>query len=164
MHSTPDAPWGYDSWTHTEVIPKPPPIRWRWNIRVTDKPPHLQVLPGSGRTPAPESEITVQLTADQQVELTISGQDKYGNTVDINGDTVWTSSDESILSVTADTADPQRAIAAAVGPIGTASVTVSNDVNQDGTGDFQGSLAIDVIAGDIAEIEIAAGTPTDKTL
>ena len=102
----------------------------------------------------------MQLTADQQVELTISGQDRYGNTVDISGDVVWSSSDESIVQVTNDA--PGRATATAVGPTGTAAVTVSNDVNQDGTGDFQGSIAIDVVAGDIAEIEIAAGTPTDK--
>jgi hypothetical protein len=102
----------------------------------------------------------MQLTADQQVDLSITGEDAYGNPVDVSGDTVWTSSDESIVTLT--TIDPTHVTAVAVGPIGTAAVTVSNDVNQDGTGDFQGSLAIDVVAGDIAEIVVQAGTPTDK--
>lgn len=104
-----------------------------------------------------ESEITVQLTADQQVALSISGEDKYDNPVDITGETVWSSTDESIVTVTADASDPTKAIAAAVGPVGTAAVTVSNDVNSDGTGDFQGSIAIDVVAGEIAEIIINEG-------
>ena len=156
-----DAPYGYDVWTHTEVVPKPPPIVWRWRIGPISRK-QTQPPPGLPGTPATESEIIVQLTADQQVELTIQGQDRYGNPVDITGDTVWTSSDESIVQVTSD--DPMRATATAVGPIGTAAVTVSNDVNQDGTGDFQGSLAIDVVAGDIAEIEIQAAVPTDKPI
>lgn len=104
----------------------------------------------------------MQLTADQQVALTITGEDAYGNPVDISGDTVWSSSDESIVTVEPDTGDPTRAVAVAVGPAGTAAITVSNDVNADGSGDFQGSLAIDVVAGDIAEIVISTGEPTDK--
>jgi hypothetical protein len=157
----PDAPYGYDSWTHTEVIPKPPPTVWRWRIGpVRAKPPHLHVIPGFGRSPATESEITVQLTADQQVDLSISGQDRYGNLVDISGDVAWLSSDESIIQVTS--TDSEHATAVAVGPVGTASVTVTNDVNQDGSGDFQGSIAIDVVAGDVVEIEISASEPVDK--
>ena len=158
------APWGYDEYTHHEVIPKPPPVTWRWRIgpvRAKTFIPVPLIRRGTKQTPATGNEdITVQLTADQQVDLSISGQDKYGNPVDISGDTVWTSSDESIITVTS--TDPSTATATAVGPVGTAAVTVSNDVNQDGTGDFQGSLAIDVVAGEMAEIEITASTPTDK--
>src|SRR4051812_7883647 len=52
------APWGYDSWTHTEVIPKPPPIAYHWRIGpVRTK---LFQPPRAPRgTPATESEITV---------------------------------------------------------------------------------------------------------
>jgi hypothetical protein len=157
----PESPWGYDSWTHTEVVPKPPPRHLRWTVGPV-RPKRSHPSPGPPGSPPSESEFTVQLTADQQVDLSISGEDAYDNPVDISGDIVWTSSDPSIVTVTADTADAKRATAVAVGPIGTAAVTVSNDVNQDGTGDFQGSIAIDVVAGDIAEIVVTAGTPTDK--
>jgi hypothetical protein len=165
MESPTNAPWGYDVFTHTEVVPKLPPVVWRWRIGPVQPKTFIPVplfRRGTPRTPATGNEdITVQLTADQQVDLSITGQDRYGNPVDISGDTAWLSSDESIISVTPG-ADSSHATAVAVGPTGTASVTVTNDVNQDGTGDFQGSLAIDVVAGDIAEIEVQAGTPTDK--
>src|SRR5215472_4931635 len=130
-----EAPWGYDKWTHTQVIPKRPP--WRWRVGpVTQK--LSQPPPGPPGTPPTGSEaFTVQLTADQQVELSISGQDNYGNPVEITGNTQWKSSDE-------------------------AAVTVSNDVNNDGTGDYIGSLAVDVVAGVMKDIAVTAGTPTNK--
>lgn len=150
-------PWGYD--VHTEVIPKPPPILWTWRIgpvaAKVAQPPASDVKRFFKR-----GEVIVQLTADQQVELSITGEDRYGNPVDISGDVAWLSSDEAIVQVTS--ASPDRATATAVGPAGTASVTVTNDADRDGTGDFMGSLAIDVVAGEISEIAITAGTPTTK--
>lgn len=155
-----DAPWGYDVWTHTEVVPKPPPIRWRWTIGpVRPKNPHQHFFRTTKR-PFTESEIIVQLTADQQVELTVGAQDAYGNEVDITGaDVTWSSSDESIVSLDVDRDDETKATAVAVGPVGTASVTVSGGATQQ----YQGSLAIDVVAGDVTEIVVEAGTPTDKS-
>jgi len=169
------APYGYDvlTTTHVEVIPKPPPapepstrIHWRIGpVSVKLGTPPISAptfLPLSRVRSAAESEITVQLTADQQVALSISGEDRYDNPVDITGDIIWVSSDDSIIAVSVDPEDSTKATATAVGPVGTASVTVSNDVNQDGTGDFQGSIAIDVVAGQIAEIVINEGAITDK--
>jgi hypothetical protein len=148
-------PYGYI----VEVTPKPPPVVWTWTVGPV-RPKLTHPTPGAPGTPAQNERIIVQLTADQQVELSISGEDAYGNPVDVSGDTVWSSSDESIVNV--QSSDGTHATATAVGPIGTAAVTISNDVNHDGTGDFQGSLAIDVVAGNIAEITIAAGEPTTK--
>lgn len=154
-----NAPYGYDVSTHTEVTPRSAPVTYTWYIKIGPKqdfqPPENPV-----KRPFSKSEVTVQLTADQQVELSISGEDKYGNPVDISGDVVWVSSDESIIAVT--NSAPDKATASAVGPAGTASVTVTNDVDRDGTGDFMGSIAIDVVAGAIAEIAISAGEPTQK--
>lgn len=141
------------------VIPLPPPTRIVWRVVVrpkTSQPPVTTIKRTFQR-----SEVIVQLTADQQVDLTIEGQDKYGNPVDLTGDVLWVSSDESVVAVV--NSSPTGATAQAVGPVGTASVTVSNDVNQDGTGDFQGSIAIDVVAGEVAEIEVTAGDPYDKS-
>jgi hypothetical protein len=154
-----NAPWGYDSWTHTEVTPKPLPITWHWRIGPVKAKTSVP-SPSTNTSKFIPSEVTMQLTADQQVQLTISGEDRYGNQVDLSGDVVWLSSDESIIQVT--NQNSTSATAVAVGPAGTASVTVTNDVDQDGTGDFQGSIAIDVVAGDIAEIVISASEPTDK--
>jgi len=102
----------------------------------------------------------VQLTADQQVELSITGQDNYGNAVEITGNTQWTSSDETVVTLTVH--DPSHATAVAVGPVGSAAVKVTNDVDNDGTGDYLGSLAVDVVAGVMTEIAVVAGTPEDK--
>jgi len=159
-----DAPYGWDVFTHTEVIPKPGPTGWlHWTVGPVDhKPAGWGPQPaGPPSLPTTESEIIVQLTADQQVRLTVSGTDRYGNPVAITGDSVWLSSDETIIQVQPD-ADGASAVAVAVGPIGTASVTFTNDVNSDGTGDFIGSLAIDVVGGDMTEIVFDAGEPEDK--
>jgi hypothetical protein len=156
------APYGYDVYTHTEVVPKQAPIRWRWNIgpvTIKSSEPIPRQQPPV-RTFTQESEVNMQLTADQQVELSISGEDAYGNAVDISGDVAWTSSDESIVAVTQNSSD--KATAAAVGPVGNATVTVTNDVDSDGSGDFIGSIAINVVAGKMADIEVTAAEPTDK--
>jgi hypothetical protein len=155
-----EAPWGYDKWTHTQVIPKPPPIRWQWHIGpVTTKQNEPEPGP-PGNPPEGNEDIFMQLTADQQVELSISGQDNYGNPVNISGDTVWASSDESVVTVTVH--DPSHATAVAVGPTGSSAVTVTNDVDGDGTGDYFGSIALDVVAGKMTEIAVTAGEPTNK--
>lgn len=165
FHSMPE---GFDVWTHVCARPfQPPPddsIIVLWTIGpVRDKDSSLLTQHNRPSwVPQERPQIKMQLTADQQVDLSISGQDKYGNSVPIGGDTVWVSSDESLVQVTTDPGDPTRATAVAVGPAGTAAVTVTNDVDRDGTGDFMGSLAIDVVAGNLAEIDIAAGTPTTK--
>jgi len=155
-----EAPWGWDSYTHVEVIPKPPPTRWHWRIGpVTEK--LFKPEPGPpGHPPTGSEDVTVQLTADQQVELSITGQDNYGNPVEITGNTQWLSSDETIVTLTVH--DPSHATAVAVGPVGSAAVKVTNDVNNDGTGDYIGSLAVDVVAGVMTEIAVVAGTPEDK--
>jgi hypothetical protein len=155
-----EAPWGYDKWTHVEVIPKPPPIKWKWYLGPVI-PKQYQPDPGPpGNPPTGNEEITVQLTADQQVELSITGEDNYGNPVTIAGNTQWATSDETIVAVNIH--DPSHATAVAVGPVGSAAVTVTNDVDQDGTGDYFGSLAIDVVAGVMTEITVVAAEPTDK--
>jgi hypothetical protein len=160
------APFGWDVWTHTEVVPKPDPhaITIHWAIGpVTMKPADFVASPATPATELQESEITLQLTADQMVGLSVSGTDKYGNPVDISGDAVWQSSDTSIILVKQDkSANPTSCYAIAAGPTGTASVTYTNDANNDGSGDFIGSIAIDVVAGTMAEIVITPGEPEAK--
>jgi len=104
----------------------------------------------------------VQLTSDQQTKLNLSGQDFYGNEVEITGRTVWSSSDPTIVQLVQSAADDTMVIAQAVGPTGSAAVTATNDVIHDGTGDFIGSIAIDVVAGVMTDIVIEAEDATDK--
>ena len=169
------APFGYDvdtvTHSHVVVTPKPAPpaskpgVYWRIGpvTAKTTEPSPTPTSQSESRAPgATESEFTVQLTADQQVALSISGEDAYGNPTDVTGDVAWWSSDEAIVRVFRNIEDNTKAIAVAVGPVGTAAITVSNDFDQDGTGDFQGSIAIDVIGGQIAEITVTQGEVSNK--
>jgi hypothetical protein len=159
-----DTPYGYVKTITVEVTPKPAPPPSQhgvWHIgAITSK--MTPAVPTGTTGPSGRITVTMQLTADQQVALSITGEDAYDNVVPITGDIAWLSSDETIITVAVDSADNQKAIATAVGPTGTASVTVTNDQDRDGTGDFMGSLAIDVVVGEIAEIVINADEPTDK--
>jgi hypothetical protein len=161
------APFGWDVWTHTEVIPKPDPKAriLHWHLVIGLKPAGF-TLPDSsteqGSVPE-ESEITLQLTADQMVHLSVSGTDAYGNPVDITGDAVWQSSDNAIVRVLQNkSANPTECFAIPTGVVGSASVTYTNDTNRDGSGDFIGSIAIDVVAGQMTEIVINADEPVSK--
>jgi hypothetical protein len=146
-------PWGYQVSTTTVVTPFPAPVRW--NIGPV-RAKSIEVLPASGGQPASGNEaVTMQLTADQQVTLTISGEDRYGNPVDIStADAQWSSSDESIVQVFP---EGDTCTAVAVGPVGSAAVTVSNPA-----GDVSGSLAVQVVAGEVTEVVVTASEPTDK--
>lgn len=163
MPSDPCYPYGYDVHTTTEVVPKPPPeptppsIKLRWTIGPV-RAKTQQPEPGSPGTPATgQEEITVQITADQEVPLNIAGEDAYGNPVEITSDNaVWSSSDESIVTVAK--LDADDAVARAVGPAGTTAVSVA-----DTGGTMLGSIAVDVVAGQITEIVIVPGAPRPKT-
>jgi hypothetical protein len=152
--------------THSEWIPKEDPngVIVHWTIGpIGMKPADYVASPPTPATEQQESEITLQLTADQMVQLSVSGTDKYGNPVDISGNAVWQSSDTAIIECKQNkSANPTSCYAIAVGPAGTASVTYTNDANNDGSGDFIGSIAIDVVAGQMAEIVINPGEPESK--
>lgn len=104
----------------------------------------------------------MNLRDDQQVSLSVTFTDQVGNPVSPEqvGTLTFSVDDESILIVT-DNGDG-TALAVTTGTLGTATVTVQNDFDDDGTADFQGSLAFDVVAGDVFAINVAAGEPTSR--
>lgn len=102
------------------------------------------------------------LTADQQVGLSFSATDKYSNPAGVDGAPTWASSDESKVTVTAG-ADGKTATAVAVGPAGTAQVSVRADADLgDGSREVVGVLDIEVIAGEASLIALSAGTAEAK--
>lgn len=102
------------------------------------------------------------LTADQQVGLSFSATDKYSNPAGIDGSPAWASSDESKVTVTAG-ADGKTATAVAVGPAGTAQISVRADADMgDGMREVVGVLDIEVIAGEASLIALSAGTAEAK--
>lgn len=102
------------------------------------------------------------LTADQQVGLSFAATDKYGNSAGIDGAPTWSSSDESKVTVSVG-ADDKFATAVAVGPIGTAQVSVRADADLgDGAREVVGVLDIEVIAGEASIVALSAGTAEAK--
>lgn len=102
----------------------------------------------------------MDLMADQQVALTVGYTDEVGNPVPAPEEVTatFTVDDPTLINLT-DNGDG-TAVAAAVGPLGTATVHVSTTLNgQELTGD----LAIVVVAGLAERINIIAGEPTEVT-
>lgn len=102
------------------------------------------------------------LTDSQQVDLTVAFADKAGNPASVDGAPVWTSSDETVLTVAAG-ADGLSAVATATGKLGTAQVTVTADADLgSGTTSIAGTLDVTVLAGQAVAAVVSAGAPTDK--
>jgi|tagenome__1003787_1003787.scaffolds.fasta_scaffold20777572_1 hypothetical protein len=102
------------------------------------------------------------LNDGQEVTLRAVFTSRAGNPVPATqvGTFSWTSSDPAIITVT-DNHDG-TALATTTGQLGVSSVTLRNDFNDDGTEDYQGSIAFDVIAGDVGGVAIAAGVPVSR--
>jgi hypothetical protein len=104
----------------------------------------------------------MNITDSQQVSLSIQPVDKKGNAAAVDGAPQWASSNTEVVTVTP-SADGLSAIAAAVGPLGTATVSVTADADLGaGVTSIAGTLDVTVTAGQAATVSITAGTPTDQ--
>jgi hypothetical protein len=113
--------------------------------------------PATGRIDA-----VMDLAADMQTTLTLEYTDEVGNPTDsppVTGGAVFTVDDPTIINLT-DNGDGS-AVAAAVGPLGTATVHV--DVTLDGGATVSGDLQINVVPGLAERVNIVAGPPTEVT-
>lgn len=95
---------------------------------------------------------------DQKVTLSISPVDAKGNPAAVDGAPAWSSSDDTILAVTA-APDGMSAVAVA-GKIGDAQISVTADADMGGgTTTIAGALDVSVLAGQAVAFTINAGTP-----
>jgi len=100
--------------------------------------------------------MAYKLPDDKKVGVQISYVDSKGNPAVVDGDVAWTSSDESIVTVTVDPSDSTKASVAAVGPIGQAQINAVADADLgDGIRNIQTLFDVEVISG-----EAVAGTIT----
>lgn len=145
---------------HVRGLPRPPRLVWHVGVprpttiadRVVKPPPYA---------PTPKGvDLVMDLQADMQVPLSVEFTDEVGNPVDPPSGAVvtYTVDDPTLINLT-DNGDG-TAIAAAVGPLGTANVHV--DVTWDGT-TVSGDLQIVVVAGLADRVNIVAGEPTEVT-
>lgn len=139
------------------------PIRYRRRVRwvigpVTERTTPSTIQPARSH----RKRVGMILQDHQQVTLTPTFVDAAGNTVPAPaaGTLAWAVSDEAILAV--DPQDDGSAVVRTTGTLGTATVTLSDDVDGDGVSDFVGSLAVDVVTGPVTGIQLAAGDPTER--
>lgn len=106
--------------------------------------------------------MALVLTDIQKVSLSITPTSAAGNPAPVDGAPVWTSSDESVLTVTA-SEDGLSAEAVTTGKLGVAQVSVSADADLgEGVTTITGVLDVEVKASEAVSLAVSAGTPTNK--
>lgn len=101
------------------------------------------------------------LRDSQKTELSYTATSRKGNPAMV-ADPAWSSSNESVASVTA-SADGSSATVVAVGPVGTATITLTGDADLGaGVVPVRGELDIEVVAGNAAVFNITAADPTEQ--
>ena len=100
------------------------------------------------------------LQTGQEVDLSVAYTDREGNEAQVESQ-AWTSSDDTILTVT-DNGDG-TAVAAATGPVGTGQVTLTADARfGDDVVEIRGVLDVDVVAAEAVTAVITPGEPRDS--
>ena len=99
--------------------------------------------------------MALTLGDNQKVLLSVTAIDEEGNVASNPTNLVFSSSDESVVTV-ADNGDGS-AVANAEGPLGTVTITV--DDTDPETPFTPGSLDIEVVATEAVGLNISAGTP-----
>jgi hypothetical protein len=104
----------------------------------------------------------IKVTNSQQATATITPVDKFNNPAPVDGVPVWASSDETIVTVTpAD--DGLSALVKAVGPLGSANVSVTADADMGaGVVTIFGTLSVDVTPGQAVGITITLGPASEQ--
>lgn len=102
------------------------------------------------------------ITITQEVDLAIKPLDKKGNSAQVDGTPVWTTSNSGIATVTP-APDGLSCIVKGSTEIGHVQIQVTADADL-GTGirNITGVLEIDVVAGEAVTLGIIAGTPREQ--
>jgi hypothetical protein len=148
----------------TATVGDPPPeLRWRIGVVTDTTPADRAPRPATQRPMRPstrKADLNMLLQADKKVTVSLQAHDEVGNPAEFDGAITFAGSDNTILAVT-DHEDGTCEVAA-TGLLGTATVTVVATRDSDGK-TFQGSLAFDVVTGDVESIELVASAPSEVT-
>ncbi|MET0785346.1 MAG: hypothetical protein ABWY25_01400 [Paenisporosarcina sp.] len=121
--------------------------------------PPIDLLPILGDEKESVS-MALIMTATQECPLEVKFKDSKGNEVPAEN-IVWGSSDEAIVKVNANDAEPQKAIAVSVA-VGTGQVNVKADARVGtGTNEITGLLVVEILPAEATVVEISAGTPVE---
>ena len=148
--------------SNTAVVPVPDEQgRVKWTLGPVKTLRTSNVPQGTANTVHIQrrADMALILTDVQKVGLSVSFVTAKGNPAQVDGAPVWSVSDATVLSVVP-SADGLSAEVVAVGPLGTAQVSVTADADL-GTGvtALVGTLDVQVVASEAASIVINAGAP-----
>jgi hypothetical protein len=105
---------------------------------------------------------SMKLTDVQKVVGSIAPRDAVGNPAPVDGIPVWASSDTAIVMLTP-APDGMSAVVEAVGPLGTAQVSVSADADTgEGVATITAVADIEVLASQATAVGISFGVPEAK--
>jgi hypothetical protein len=109
-----------------------------------------------------EGAININMTNSQKATATIKPVDAKKQPAAVDGVPVWATSDATIVTVTP-AADGLSAVVAAVGPLGTANISVTGDADLGAeVKPIFGTLSVTVTAGQAVGFEIVLGEPTEQ--
>lgn len=141
--------------------PQPLRLVFRFGpVRDTTPADRVATPPPVYKNPPRKVEARMDLQADKKVALTVQAEDEVGNPATFDGTYAYTVDDASVINLT-DNGDG-TAVAAATGALGVATVTATA-TRTDGSLAGQGVLAFQVVPGDVATFDIAAGAPEEVT-
>jgi len=106
--------------------------------------------------------MAFQLIDSQSVSLSVKVVDKKGNDAKVDGVPEWLVDNTEVLALTP-AADGLTCVAAAVGPLGTATVTFKADADLGaGVTPLLGTLEVQVVGGQAVTVTVVPGTPTEQ--
>jgi hypothetical protein len=106
--------------------------------------------------------VAFQLTDSQDVVVTPKFTSKKGNPARVDGVPEWLVDNSELLALTP-AADGLSCSVSAVGPLGTATVTMKADADLgSGVVDVLGTLEIEVTGGGATTVSLEPGTPTEQ--
>lgn len=106
--------------------------------------------------------MTLILTDEQKVTLSIQPLTQAGNPAKVDGKPVWSVSNPELISIS-ESEDGLSVVASTVGPLGSAQVSVSADADLgEGVRELFSILDVEVIAAEAVSLGIVAGTPEPK--
>lgn len=106
--------------------------------------------------------MALQMTDSQQVEVTAAFLDKRGNPAPVDGAPVWMTDNPNVIALTP-SADGKACTVVAVGPLGTAKVTMTADADLgEGKTDILGTLDFEIVSGAAVTVTLTPGVPTEQ--
>lgn len=106
--------------------------------------------------------MSLQLSSSQEATLSIAPLDKKGNPASVDGTPIWLTDNTQVLALTPSD-DGLSCKVAAVGPLGSALVSVTADADMgEGVKAIVGTLSVNVNAGEAITIAIQPGPVTEQ--